>query len=275
MTRHFMSALALVVGSFVPATAHAAGTQAVQVTATTLNVRASAWGTIVGTAPADSGWVLTGQKEQGFVEIYFRGRRAWISAGFTKPLSGSGDKVTAATLDVRATAATAAKIVGQAHANEVYYHTGDSGVWERIRFDENLRWVHGGSTATVALGSNAPATTTTSSTTASTNSSLVFPAWLKTTMARAVADGGYPSWWATAPSLQNLVYRESSFDPTAQNPSSTAYGLFQFLDSTWATVGGTKTSDAYRQCVYGLKYIKQRYGDPDKAWTFWVGHHWY
>jgi SLT domain-containing protein len=75
--------------------------------------------------------------------------------------------------------------------------------------------------------------------------------------------------------LAEILSHESSFSSTAQNPSSTAYGLFQFLDSTWATVGATKTSDPYLQCVAGLKYIKQRYGDPDKAWAFWAQHHWY
>ncbi|QAX94631.1 tape measure protein [Gordonia phage Harambe] len=69
--------------------------------------------------------------------------------------------------------------------------------------------------------------------------------------------------------LNQLIGHESSWNPNAQNPSSTAYGLFQFLDSTWATVGGTKTSDPYLQAVYGARYIKNRYGSPSAAWAFW------
>jgi hypothetical protein len=48
-------------------------------------------------------------------------------------------------------------------------------------------------------------------------------------------------------------------------------------NSTWATVGGTKTSDPYLQGVYGQKYIAQRYGDPASAWAFWQAQspHWY
>ncbi|MET8648408.1 hypothetical protein [Nocardia aurea] len=78
-------------------------------------------------------------------------------------------------------------------------------------------------------------------------------------------------------SLYQLVDHESGFDPTAQNPTSTAYGAFQFLNDTWATVGGTKTSDPYLQGVYGQKYIAQRYGDPASAWSFWQAQspHWY
>ncbi|MFC9432680.1 transglycosylase SLT domain-containing protein [Nocardia sp. NPDC057030] len=77
--------------------------------------------------------------------------------------------------------------------------------------------------------------------------------------------------------LDQLVEHESSWNPQAQNPTSTAYGLFQFLDTTWATVGGSKTSDAGLQALYGRKYIQQRYGDPAHAWAFWQAQspHWY
>jgi SLT domain-containing protein len=61
----------------------------------------------------------------------------------------------------------------------------------------------------------------------------------------------------------------------AQNPTSTAYGLFQFLNGTWGTVGGSKTSDPKKQLEYGLKYIQQRYGDVRGARSFWERNHWY
>jgi len=75
--------------------------------------------------------------------------------------------------------------------------------------------------------------------------------------------------------LSALIQKESSWNPTAQNPTSTAYGLFQFLNSTWATVGGSKTSDPGLQTEYGLKYIQQRYKDPIGAWAFHKAHNWY
>lgn len=78
--------------------------------------------------------------------------------------------------------------------------------------------------------------------------------------------------WAA---LDWLVQHESSWNPTAQNPHSSAFGLFQFLDSTWAGVGIGKTSDARLQALAGAKYIQGRYGDPIGAQAFWAKNHWY
>ncbi|WP_157095477.1 transglycosylase SLT domain-containing protein, partial [Hoyosella altamirensis] len=72
-----------------------------------------------------------------------------------------------------------------------------------------------------------------------------------------------------------IVTRESGWNPNAQNPSSSAYGLFQFLDQTWGTVGGRKTSDPYEQGVYGARYMAQRYGDPVSARRFWEANNYY
>lgn len=77
--------------------------------------------------------------------------------------------------------------------------------------------------------------------------------------------------------LKTLVNNESGWRPNAQNPNSSAYGLFQFLDATWKGVGGHKTSDPGLQIEYGLRYIKNRYGSPTKALNFWMSQspHWY
>ena len=75
--------------------------------------------------------------------------------------------------------------------------------------------------------------------------------------------------------LNQLWQRESGWNPKAQNPSSSAYGIAQFLNSTWAGTGIAKTSDPYRQIDAGLVYIQKRYGTPCKAWAFWQSHKWY
>ena len=75
--------------------------------------------------------------------------------------------------------------------------------------------------------------------------------------------------------LQWLVQKESSWNPRAQNPTSTAYGLFQFLNSTWAGSGYAKTSDPAQQTAAGLKYIKDRYGSPAAAVAFHRKNNWY
>lgn len=69
---------------------------------------------------------------------------------------------------------------------------------------------------------------------------------------------------------------ESGWSATARNPSS-AYGIAQFLDSTWATVGCTRSSDPATQIRCGILYIERRYGSPSAAYAFWrrQSPHWY
>lgn len=77
--------------------------------------------------------------------------------------------------------------------------------------------------------------------------------------------------------LYTLWLRESGWRSTAQNPRSTAYGIAQFLDRTWATVGARKTPDPEAQVRAGLVYVERRYGSPCEAWRFWLAQrpHWY
>lgn len=83
--------------------------------------------------------------------------------------------------------------------------------------------------------------------------------------------GSGPQWDA----LSALVQKESSWNPNAQNPTSTAYGLFQFLNGTWAQTGIGKTSDPALQTEAGLRYIKGRYGTPSGALAFHNRNNWY
>jgi cell wall-associated NlpC family hydrolase len=69
---------------------------------------------------------------------------------------------------------------------------------------------------------------------------------------------------------------ESGWRNDAQNPGSTAFGIAQFLDSTWRPYG-SKTSNAGLQIKYGLEYVHDRYKDPIHALQFELSHtpHWY
>ena len=69
--------------------------------------------------------------------------------------------------------------------------------------------------------------------------------------------------------MRMLCWKESRFNHLDQNPTSTAYGLYQELDSTWAGTGIEKTSDPLLQTVSAARYIKARYGTPAKALEFW------
>jgi hypothetical protein len=82
--------------------------------------------------------------------------------------------------------------------------------------------------------------------------------------------------------LEKLWTGESNWNPTAQNPSSGAYGIPQALPYTkmpkaaWpASAGGH--SDALTQIQWGLSYIRSRYGSPSKAYAEWLSRnpHWY
>lgn len=89
---------------------------------------------------------------------------------------------------------------------------------------------------------------------------------------RAANQMGWGNEWSA---LRDVIMRESGFNNLAQNPTSTAYGMFQFLDSTWASYGAHKTSDPWKQTVAGLRYIKERYGDPRGALAHEQNFGWY
>lgn len=95
------------------------------------------------------------------------------------------------------------------------------------------------------------------------------------TIARAMlADFGFGA--SEFSCLDALYESESGWDPHADNPSSTAYGIPQAL------TGGThddlpadyKTNPA-SQIRWGLQYIKNSYGTPCGAWSFKQSNNWY
>lgn len=75
--------------------------------------------------------------------------------------------------------------------------------------------------------------------------------------------------------FDKIITKESNWNPTAQNPTSTAYGLAQFLNSTWATVDCEKTSDPYTQIDCAIEYINGRYGTSERAWEFHTVNNYY
>jgi len=81
--------------------------------------------------------------------------------------------------------------------------------------------------------------------------------------------------------LRNIWQKESHFNPKSLNKSSGAYGIAQFMPTTWENYKVVKTPEARLQIKYGLRYIEKRYGsakDPNgacNAWAFWQRNHWY
>ncbi len=71
-----------------------------------------------------------------------------------------------------------------------------------------------------------------------------------------------------------IISHESGWKNEAQNPNSTAYGLGQFLDSTWDMVEYEKTNNERIQILATIQYIDKRYGSPKQAQNYWkVNHH--
>ena len=73
----------------------------------------------------------------------------------------------------------------------------------------------------------------------------------------------------------NIIDRESKWNPLADNPKSTAFGLGQFLDSTWGLVDSKKTNNPYAQLDAMIKYVDLVYEDGCKAWDFRKYKGWY
>jgi hypothetical protein len=74
--------------------------------------------------------------------------------------------------------------------------------------------------------------------------------------------------------LDSLYVSESNWRVTADNPSSSAYGIPQALTSMHDLPADYMTS-AEAQIRWGLEYIQGSYDTPCNAWGFKQGHGWY
>lgn len=73
-----------------------------------------------------------------------------------------------------------------------------------------------------------------------------------------------------------IIMRESRWNPRADNPYSSAYGIPQALPgSRMAAFGSDWRTNPVTQIRWGLDYVDQRYGTPCSAWGFKRAHGWY
>lgn len=101
------------------------------------------------------------------------------------------------------------------------------------------------------------------------------PQSFQSNMAQAVKMGVNQAW---VPLLSEIVKRESSFNPTAKNPKSTAYGYGQFLKATrnqYEAKTGLDYDNPVHQLVMMAQYVKDRYKTPEAALAFWNKNKWY
>ena len=76
--------------------------------------------------------------------------------------------------------------------------------------------------------------------------------------------------------FNNIIMRESMWRVNATNPSSGAYGIPQALPgSKMATIATDWRTNPATQIIWGIEYMKDRYGSPCAAWNFKSTHGWY
>ena len=76
--------------------------------------------------------------------------------------------------------------------------------------------------------------------------------------------------------LESLWEKESGWDPTAANPTSSAYGIPQSLPgSKMASAGADWATNPATQIEWGLGYIRDTYGSPCSAWGHSQANGWY
>jgi len=84
-------------------------------------------------------------------------------------------------------------------------------------------------------------------------------------------DDGVEEWRA----LIELWNRESNWDDTAQNPSSSAFGIPQALTKTHKLGDTPYMTDPMAQVLWGLEYIRDRYKRPSRALAHHDRKNWY
>lgn len=76
--------------------------------------------------------------------------------------------------------------------------------------------------------------------------------------------------------LDSLWTKESGWNPSADNPTSSAYGIPQALPgSKMSSAGADWATNPATQIRWGLGYIQDRYGTPCSAWGHSQSHNWY
>lgn len=140
---------------------------------------------------------------------------------------------------------------------------------ERRQVIESLR-------ARAAMPPDPPPTTTTTTTEAPTAPPPSLDASTADLKAYVRGQAELKGWTSQSEweALDWLINRESTWRPTADNPRSTAFGLFQFLRQTASNYGQDHPSlngvipSIEDQTRAGLQYIADRYGSPSAAAAF-------
>ncbi len=103
----------------------------------------------------------------------------------------------------------------------------------------------------------------------------VLPAAANAALTQAMARENVPESWRAG--LSFIMAQESGGKVDARNPVHSARGLYQLTRANWHLNphGAASFGNAVEEAQGGIRYIRSRYGDADKAVAFWHQHHWY
>lgn len=111
----------------------------VEVTASTLNVRDRAWGSIIGQASRGQRF-MSGAERGGWVAIDFGGRQAFVSAQHVREVRAEAVEVSASALNVRSGPSTRNGKLGLVQRGQRYVLLSEQGGWARIQLDGRAGW---------------------------------------------------------------------------------------------------------------------------------------
>jgi len=94
-------------------------------------------------------------------------------------------------------------------------------------------------------------------------------------LTQAMAREGVPDTWRKG--LEFIMHKESSGQIDARNPVHSARGLFQLTRVNYHLnpKGEASFGNGVEEAQGGIRYIKQRYGEVDKAVAHWHRKGWY
>ena len=137
------------------APARAQAREAVEVTASALNVRDRPLGQILDAAPRGTRLVATASQGT-WLGVDWGGRRAWVSGAYVRRVAASAVEVTASSLNVRSGPSTADPRLGLVQQGQAYVELSRQGQWSLIQLDGRTGWVHRDFVRDLPLGGAAP-----------------------------------------------------------------------------------------------------------------------
>lgn len=137
----FVGQVLKIPGATVTTPGTSAGLTAVEITASTLNVRDGVWGSVIGQIRAGQRFIAS-RSQSGWYRIDWRGREGWVSGDYVRRVSATAVVVTASALNVRSGPGIGNSAIGMLANDQAVVRLGQSGDWVQVQFDQRVGYVH-------------------------------------------------------------------------------------------------------------------------------------